>query len=63
MQFLSRQEAGSLEKKLRRQLGSVDEPEAVLCYTSGRRDYAPAAKLIAEAAGDFSEGSSPVLAG
>jgi hypothetical protein len=55
MQFLSRQEADSLEKKLRRQLGSVDEPKAVLYYTSGRRDYAPAARLIAAAAGDFSE--------
>jgi hypothetical protein len=55
MQFLSRQEAGILEKKLRRQLGSVDEPKAVLYYTSGRRDYAPAARLIAAAAGDFSE--------
>jgi len=55
MQFLSRQDADILEEKLGRQVGPPRKPKAVVYYTSGQRDYAPAATLIAAAAGDFSE--------
>lgn len=55
MRFLSLDESDTLDRKLRRRHAGVEQPKAVLYYTSGRADYAAAAKLIAHAAGPFSE--------
>jgi hypothetical protein len=52
MQFLPRDEAKTLEKKLRHELAA--QPKLVLYYDSGERDYAAAANAIAASAGDFS---------
>jgi hypothetical protein len=55
MYFLTRAEAATLEKKLRRQIAEQLEPKVVLYYQSGKRDYASAAQAIAAALGAFSK--------
>ncbi len=55
MRFLSSDESNTLDRKLRRQFGSVGRPRVVMYYTSGETDYASAAGLIARAAGPFTE--------
>lgn len=55
MRFLSIDESNILDRKVRHQFGKVDRPRVVLYYSSGQKDYAPAARLIAQAAGEFSE--------
>jgi len=52
MQFLARDEAKTLEKKLRREL--AERPKLVLYYESGERDYAAAANAVAASVGNFS---------
>jgi len=46
MHFLSRDEAGILERKYRRDIEAMSRPKTVLYYDSGPRDYHPAASLI-----------------
>ena len=56
MRFLSSDESHTLDQSIRHQFRSVaDRPRVELCYASGQKDYAPAARLIAQAAGTFSE--------
>jgi hypothetical protein len=55
MKFLSRNEAGLLEKKLRRELAEHADPKFVLYSQSDGRDYSRAADAIARSAGRFSE--------
>jgi hypothetical protein len=55
MNFLTREEARSLERKLRRQIAERAKPKRVLYYQSGKRDYASAAQAIADALGAFTK--------
>lgn len=55
IQFLARDEATLLEKKLRRQIAEHPRPKLVLCYKSGNRDYSQAANSIAASMGEFTE--------
>jgi hypothetical protein len=55
MRFLTRDEARSLEKELRRQMAVQSKPKLVLYYQSGRRDYASAAQAITAATGAFTK--------
>jgi hypothetical protein len=56
MKFLAKDEASSLEKKLRREIAEHSAPKFVLYYESGGdRDYSDAANAIAQATGTFSE--------
>jgi hypothetical protein len=52
-QFLARDEARSLQKKLDRQIADKPMPKLVLYYESGNRDYFKAANAIAASIGDF----------
>jgi hypothetical protein len=53
MNFLARDEASLLEKKLRREMAEHTKPKFVLYYESGNRDYSLAARAIARSAGSF----------
>jgi len=53
MQFLARDEAGFLQKKLDRQIADKPKPKLVLYYESGNRDYSKAANAITASIGDF----------
>jgi hypothetical protein len=55
MNFLNRDEAKLLEKKLRRQMADQPGPKLVLYYKSGRRDYSDAARAIAASTGKFTQ--------
>jgi hypothetical protein len=55
MNFLTREEAKSVEGKLRRQIAERPRPKRVLYYQSGQRDYASAAQAIVAALGAFSK--------
>jgi len=55
MNFLSRDEATLLEKKLRREIAEYASPKLVLYYDSGDRDYSAAANAIARSAENFGE--------
>jgi len=55
VKFPARDEAGLLEKKLRRQIAECAVPKFVLYYESGNHDYSTAANTIVRSAGDFSE--------
>ena len=55
MKFLARDDASSLEKKLRREIAEHADPKVVLYYESGARDYSVAANAIALSIGRFSE--------
>jgi hypothetical protein len=55
MNFLSRDEANLLEKKLRRQMADQPEPKLVLYYKSGAHDYSQAANAIAASTGRFTQ--------
>src|SRR5262245_34704477 len=54
MQFLARDEARFLQKKLDRQIADKPKPKLVLYYKSGKRDYSKEANAITTAIGDFS---------
>jgi hypothetical protein len=53
MYFLTRAEAATVEKGLRRQIAEQPGPRFVLYYESGKRDYASAAQAITAAIGAF----------
>ena len=55
MNFLGRDEANSLEKKLRRQMADQPGAKLVLYYKSGARDYSHAANAIAASTGKFTQ--------
>jgi hypothetical protein len=55
VRFLGRDDAGTLEKTLRRQIADQGAPRLVLYYTSGPRDYTDAARAITVALGAFTE--------
>jgi hypothetical protein len=56
MNFLARDEANSLEKKLRRQIADQPRPKLVLYYESGAsRDYSRSATAITASMGEFTE--------
>jgi hypothetical protein len=55
MQFLAREEARSLQKKLDRQIADNPRPKLVLYYESANRDYSKAANAITAAIGEFTE--------
>jgi hypothetical protein len=55
MDFLTREEAKSLEKKLRRQIAERPRPKRVLYCRSGKRDYLSAAQAIVAALGAFTK--------
>ena len=55
MNFLGRDEASLLEKKLRREIAEYASPKFVIYYESGERDYSDAANAIAQSTGSFSK--------
>lgn len=55
MNFLGRDEASLLDKKLRREIAEYAGPKFVLYYESGGRDYSRAADAIVQSTGSFSE--------
>ena len=55
MQFLARDEARLLQKKLDRQIADKPKPRLVLYYKSANRDYSKAANVITASIGEFSE--------
>jgi hypothetical protein len=55
MNFLGRDEASVLEKKLRREIAEYPSPKFVIYYESGERDYSGAANAVAQSTGSFSE--------
>ena len=57
MQFLARDEAKVLQKKLDRQIADKPKPKLVLYYESGDRDYSKAANGITASIGEYSKAS------
>jgi hypothetical protein len=56
MNFLAREKANSLEKKLRRQIADQPRPKLVLYYQGGAsRDYSRAANAITLSISEFTE--------
>jgi hypothetical protein len=55
MNFLNRDEAKVLEKKLRRQMADQPGPKLVLYYNSGAHNYSHAANAIAASTGKFTQ--------
>jgi hypothetical protein len=55
MDFLTREEAKSVERKLLRQIAERPKPKRVLYYQSGKRDYAGAAQAIVAALDAFTK--------
>ena len=55
MQFLARDEARLLQKKLDSQIADKPRPKLVLYYESGNRDYSKAANTITASIGKFTE--------
>jgi hypothetical protein len=55
MNFIARDEAKSLERKLLRQIAERPKPKRVLYYQSGKRDYGSDAQVIVAALGVFTK--------
>jgi len=55
MQFLTKDEARSVRKKLDRQIADKPRPRLVLHYRSGNHDYSKAANTITASIGEFTE--------
>jgi hypothetical protein len=55
MQFLARDEARLLQKKVDRQIAEKPRPRLVLYYESGNRDYSKAADTITVSIGKFTK--------
>jgi len=56
MNFLRRDDASLLDKKLRREIAEYAGPKFVLYYESGGCDYSRAADAIVQSTGSFSTG-------